>query len=805
MIGQTISHYLILKKIGSGGMGEVYLAEDTKLDRKVALKFLPKEYTKDNEANERFQREAKAAAVLNHPNIVTIYEINEHEDQTYIAMEYVEGETLKDLIIKNSKLQLDGRGEVTSPGHMTKKEGKETLPLHMDKIVDIAIQIGEGLQKAHETGIVHRDIKPQNILIDKDKRVKILDFGLAKLKGVSQLTKEQSTLGTLHYMSPEQFQGRDVDQRTDIWSWGVILYEMLTGQPPFKGDYEQAILYSIMNEEPDYLDHDQTTFPTDLRNILKKVIKKDPEQRYQKIDTTIADLKKFRQDFKPAYQKKQESLMENKNLLLWGGISTLLVMIFLVILYFLVISKSSEVIEKSLAVLPFKNMSGEKQNQYFCDGITEDIITQLSKIDGLKVTSRTSTFYFKDKDLKIRDIANELKVATILEGSVRQSKDRVRITAQLINARTDAHLWADTYDRKLKDIFDIQTDVSTNIAKTLKVTLFPELKDRLNKKPTDNMEAYQIYLQGKFYWNKRSTESLKKAIYFFEKAVSLDPKYALGYSGLAETYVVIGDIADMMGGIDFIDIKTAYQRAEECSLKALSLDNDLAEAYAALGEIKCDWSWDFPSSEKALKKAIELNPNYATAHQWLAEYYNGMGKIHLAREAINKAMELDPFSFIIQFVDARLYLIERNYDKSIEIINEILSKNPNFHPAHLIIAHAYLFSNSYNLAFQHVEKFRNSLHIMYLKIRLLARQGKIDEAKKLWRESVNLPGIDEWPGAQAIILADLGRIDEAIKYYKKAIQKRSNVVLFRHGFGRCDALTNDPRVKQMLREAGFDR
>jgi serine/threonine protein kinase len=291
MIGKTISHYKILEKLGQGGMGEVYLAEDTKLDRKVALKFLPKEFTMDNDAKERFKREAKAAATLNHPNIVTIYEINEHEDQTYIAMEYVEGETLKDLIIKNSKLKTDGRGEVASPFHIANNVGKETLPLHMGKIVDIAIQICDGLNAAHKACIVHRDIKPQNILIDKDNRVKILDFGLAKLKGVSPLTKETSTLGTVHYLSPEQTMNKGVDHRTDIWSLGVVLYEMITGQLPFKGDYEQAVIYSILNEEPEQIKDICTVVPALLEDVVKKALSKNLNQRYRDMGDLLADLK----------------------------------------------------------------------------------------------------------------------------------------------------------------------------------------------------------------------------------------------------------------------------------------------------------------------------------------------------------------------------------------------------------------------------------------------------------------------------------------------------------------------------------
>ena len=401
MIGKTISHYKILEKLGEGGMGIVYLAEDSKLDRKVALKFLPKEFTKDKDSRERFGREAKAAAALNHQNIVTIYEINEFEDQTYIAMEYVEGETLKDIICK---------GEVTSP-------------LQLNQIINITTQICEGLKCAHESGIVHRDIKPQNIIINKGGQVKILDFGLAKLKGVTQLTKESSTLGTVHYISPEQAKGIEVDHKTDIWSLGVVMYEMVTGQLPFKGDYDQAVIYSILNEEPEPLSGVIPEVPGEVGNSLSRMLNKNPDQRPQNVSEIIINLKEILNKLKSQNNKqKSEITSTNKNKkFLFAGISVLIIFAFTFI-YMFFFSKPVNVENKSIAVLPFKNMSENQQNEYFCDGITEDIITQLSKITGLKVISRTSVFYFKNKEKKIKDIANELGVTTILEGSVRQSK-----------------------------------------------------------------------------------------------------------------------------------------------------------------------------------------------------------------------------------------------------------------------------------------------------------------------------------------------------------------------------------------------
>jgi serine/threonine protein kinase/Tfp pilus assembly protein PilF len=780
MIGQTISHYKILEKLGEGGMGEVYLAEDTKLERKVALKFLPMEFTKNKEANERFEREAKAAATLNHPNIVTIYEINQHEDQTYIAMEYVEGETLKDRIASG--------------------------PLPLAEVIDYTTQICEGLHKAHEAGIVHRDIKPQNILIDKDGRVKILDFGLAKLRvganGYSpSITKIGTTMGTIHYMSPEQSMGKEVDHRTDIWSIGVILYEMLTGQLPFKGEYEQAIIYSIINEKPDAFSNIITDIPQELEDLVNQMLEKNPDKRHQNVSEIKLTLKDIFNKFKS--QNKEQKMTEitstnKKKKFLLAGVSAFII-ITLIFIYIIFLSKPAPLESKSIAVLPFKNMSEDKQNEYFCDGITEDIITQLSKITDLKVTSRTSVFYFKNKEKKIKDIANELGVTTILEGSVRQTKGKVRITAQLINARTDGHLWAETYDREMKDIFDIQSDVASQIAKTLKVKLLTATSKRIYQKPTENIEAYKLYLRGRFHWNRRTPQDLEKAIAYFEKAVEMDPEYALGYAGLAMTYQVIGDL-------QIQERKVVYPKAEVYCLKALKLDNNLAEAHAALGGIKNYWTWDFPGAEQALKKSISLNPNYATAHQWLAEHYFIRGKFKLAHKELDLAEELDPFSFITKVVRANIYLSEKKYPESIKLANRVLLTNPNIELTNLILINAYLGEKSYEKVLElasHTNIYQLS---EFMKFEILISQGKINQARKFFQElkATLLEVASIYPGILAIIYAELGDMDEAIKWYQKAIKQRDIFILGRYGLGLCETLLNDPRVQKMLKDIGLE-
>ncbi len=774
MINKTISHYKILDKIGEGGMGEVYLAEDTKLDRKVALKFLPKEFTKDKDSRERFEREAKAAATLNHQNIVTIYEINEFEDQTYIAMEYVEGQTLKEKITSN--------------------------PLPLTRALEITTQICEGLKCAHEAGIVHRDIKPQNIIINKDGRVKILDFGLAKLKGVTQLTKESSTLGTVHYMSPEQAKGLEVDHRTDIWSLGVVLYEVLSGQFPFRGDYEQAVIYSILNETPESLSGVISEVPGEVENLLNKLLEKDPEQRPQNVSELIVNLKEILSKLKSQNNKqKSEIISTNKNRkFLFAGISALIIFAFTFI-YMFFLSKPVIVENKSIAVLPFKNMSANQQNEYFCDGITEDIITQLSKISDLKVTSRTSVFYFKNQKKKIKDIARELNVNTILEGSVRETKGKVRITAQLINARDDEHLWAETYDRKLENIFEIQSDVARKIAKSLKIKLLPEIAMRIDQKPTENIKAYKLYLQGRFHWNKRTAGDLEKAIFYFKKAVALDPEYALGYSGLADTYTVLGELFPDL-------IESAYEKAEKNCLKALSIDENLAQAYSALGEIESDWKWEFDAAEKNYLKAIRINPNYATAHQWLAEYYNVRGKFKLAHKELDLAEELDPLSFIIQMVRANIYLAEQKYSEALKLANNVFLINPKIELNNIILINAYMGIKSYDKVLELASQLEIPQLSEFIKFRILISRGNLSEARKIFQglniESLEVASI--YPSVIATIYADLGNMDEAVNWYKKAIEKKDRIVLLRYGISRSDPLLNDPRVKKMLREIGLE-
>ena len=521
MIGKTISHYKILEKIGSGGMGVVYKAKDLKLDRFVALKFLPPHLTTSDEEKQRFIHEAKAASTLEHNNICNIHEIDETNDgQLFISMAYYEGETLDKKIIEK--------------------------PLPIDEAIGIAIQIAQGLAKAHEKDIVHRDIKPANIMLTKEGVVKVLDFGLAKLSTQTKLTKEGTTLGTIAYMSPEQTRGEAVDHRIDIWSLGVILYEMITGQLPFKGDYDQAVIYGIANEQPEPITGLRTGVPLELERIINRCIAKDPQDRYQHADDLLSELNKLKKEseLKTIHTQTAASKKRFKSFLLPAAIVSIVMLIILVYLLIPWSEESASEWENSIAVLPFADLSLNKDQEYFCDGITEQIITNLSKLKVLKVIARTSVMPYKDTKKKIPEIGKELNVVNILEGSVSRFGDRLRVTAQLVKSEDGSHLWADNYDYgfEIDSIFAIYDDISEKIAdELLRKLSLEERAEILSKRPT-NLEAYNYFMQANFYHYKKmmgvggDEQDFETSEQLYLKAIELDPDYAPYYANLTDLY-----------------------------------------------------------------------------------------------------------------------------------------------------------------------------------------------------------------------------------------------------------------------------
>jgi len=571
MIGKIFSHYKIIEKLGEGGMGVVYKAHDTKLDRDVALKFLPPELTRDPDTRARFILEAQAASALDHPNICTIYEIDETADgQLFIVMPAYEGNPLSTKI--------------------------EQGPLPFNDGIDIAIQIVQGLQEAHSKGIIHRDIKPANIMITKRGEVKILDFGLAKLAGEQKkMTKAGTTVGTAAYMSPEQAQGGKVDQRSDIWSLGVVLYEMITGQLPFKGEYEQAIMYSLMNEKPEPLARYKSDIPDELQRVVDKALEKNREMRYQQIDELRADLKKLSMGIESPVRRQLPSI----------------------------------------AVLPFVNMSADPENEYFSDGISEEIINALTKLSDLLVASRTSAFAFKGTKEDAREISRKLNVQHLLEGSVRKSGNRLRITAQLIRADDGFHIWSECFDRELADVFAIQDDIAQSIATNLKGKLLEKEINLIKKHPIDNLDAYNAYLLGCYYLNKGTNSSLRIAINKFEEALSLSPDYAQAYAQIANAYHLIAFA-------DYCNPQDVYLKVITFAKKAIDIDPTSPEANAISAIAKKYFEWDWVGAEIALEKALLFSPNNAGTRMKYAFLNMSLGRMDKACNEIVKAESLDP-------------------------------------------------------------------------------------------------------------------------------------------------------------------
>ncbi len=569
MIGKTIAHYRILDKLGEGGMGVVYKAEDTKLKREVAIKFLPPQVAAASHERKRFEIEAQAAAALNHPNIATIHAIEHVDDQTFIVMEYIDGQELKE------KIQVG--------------------PLPFNDALDIAMQIAKGLEVAHNKGIVHRDIKATNIMLTQDGRVKVMDFGLAKLSSAkSMVTKEGTTLGTVAYMSPEQAQAMPADHRSDLWSFGVVLYEMLTGELPFQAEHDAAWMYAIVNEQPQMPSARNNDIPPHLDSVVMKMLEKDRDLRFQNAHNVLTGLQRTQAEMKD--------------------------------------SKTAEE-EKAIAVLPFGNISPDEETDYFADGLAEELIINLSSLEHMRVVSRTTSIQYKGTKKDIKTIGRELNVRYVLEGSVRKFQDNLRISVLLIDVARDKQLWGETFKGKLADVFDIQEQVSKQIVDALMVKLTPKEKVVLTKRPTLNAEAFDHYLKGRDFLYRLTKNNVQFAIQLFEKAIELDPRYAAAYAGLGEAYATLHQYFEAQ--------EMWLDKAIEASLKALMYDSTLSEAYAALGLAYFDKK-EVDEAVTATKKAIELDSNNFIAYWILGRIYHTADRDREAIDLFRKVLEINP-------------------------------------------------------------------------------------------------------------------------------------------------------------------
>ena len=675
MIGKTISHYKILEKIGEGGMGIVYEAEDTELKRTVALKFLPPELMRDAEAKQRFIHEARTAAAIDHSNICTIHEVGETDDgQIFIVMPCYAGETLKEKIARG--------------------------PLPLSEAIDIAIQMCEGLMYAHENRIVHRDIKSANIILTSREQVKVMDFGLAKLAGRTMLTKEGSTLGTASYMSPEQADGRPADQRSDIWSLGVVLYEMVTGRRPFTGDYEQVVIYAILNEAPEPVTGLRSGVPMELEWIIQKALSKKAEERYQSTKDLLVDLKLVKKQLEPdekRFSGPQKKSSSKKRILYYAVGSLLLILLAVTVVRFLIFPQGSD--QKSIAVLPLENLMGDAEQQYFVDGMTEELISKLSRIHALRVPARTSVVQYAGTQKDVKEIGRELGVGYIVEGSVRRSENRLRVSVKLIDVSTGFNLWSDDFDGEFKDVFTVQEETALKIVESLDLRLNHDEGTAIQRQPTEIPEAYDAYLRGytllSNYYTPEFREQFSQAKLHFEKALEYDPDYPLALSGLAHVMVMHVYLG--------YDTSTATViEAEVLVHRALNLEPELPEAYNVLGDLwGAKQEWDRAAEE--FQKAVKLDPKNDYAWSELGWVYNSTGRPVKAEEASRKAIRINPTNVFHHYQLGRALYLQNRLNEAIEVFQHAIQLNPKFAWAQGFLGNIYFEQGHYPAALNHYQ------------------------------------------------------------------------------------------------------
>ncbi|MDQ7053954.1 MAG: protein kinase [candidate division KSB1 bacterium] len=765
-----ILHYAILEKLGEGGMGVVYKALDTKLDRTVAIKFLPGHIGADAEERKRFEIEAKAAAALNHPNITTIHAIEEHSGEMFIVMEYIEGRELRDIV------------EAAGP------------PTPADAM-DFAMQIAAGLQAAHEKGIVHRDIKSANIMVTPSGRVKVMDFGLAKIGAGAQLTREQSTLGTVAYMSPEQTRGEPVDHRTDIWAFGVVLYEMLTGELPFKGDYEQATIYSILNEEPEY----PGDLPSRWKAILQRALAKDRNRRYSQINELMQELgaasagtENSRSTTSPPVRMRRRWAFS-----LGGAVLALLMLA----VWFLRPGSMQQPAIHSIAVLPLTNLSGDPAQDYFSDGMTEALITDLSKIRALKVISRTSVMPYKNATESLPEIARKLGVQAIIEGSVMRDGQRIRISAQLIDAKNDRHLWAQSYERNLADVFALQRDIAQAIAAQVRVTLTPGEQKQLEEVKTIAPEAYEAYLKGVYYDIKYNPSDFLKSLDYFSRAVKIEPDFTQGYIGIVRAATGLMDV----GSLPFSELYSIGKAALD---KAMQLGDSRAEVLSILGRFKHVAEWDWAGAEEAFRKSLVLNPNMSNTYFDYASFLIGMGRGEESLAMIQKARALDPLNAGTNNDVGWLLYMNRRYDEAIREYRHNLEMYPNFVMSHRELSWVYakksLFAEAIASAQRALELERSSYNLAQL-ANVTAMAGNREESLRVLDELFARQDSDPVAAYEfAMIYSSLGDVDKSFEWLEKSYQEHSGWPFLIKADPLADPLRSDPRFGPFLKRFGLE-